>query len=77
MAQPTAAIATKSKDHRRRKNTGSAEFFAKQRKARNAERPKQRWVESTGLGLSTEDLDRMTDAEILAIVPGHWTREEA
>lgn len=44
MAQPTAAIATKSKDHRRRKNQGSAEFFRKQRKARNEARPKQRWV---------------------------------
>jgi hypothetical protein len=44
MAQPTAAIATKSKDHRRRKNPRSADIFAAERKARNAKRPKQRWV---------------------------------
>jgi hypothetical protein len=44
MAQPTAAIATKSKDHRRRKNPRSAEIFAAERKARNAKRFKQRWV---------------------------------
>lgn len=44
MAQQVAAIATKSKDHRRRKNQGSAEVFRKQRKARNEARPKQRWV---------------------------------
>lgn len=74
MAQPIAAIATRSKDHRGRKNPGSAEFFARQRKAQNANRPKQRWVESTGLGLSTEDLNKMTDEEIRAIVPAHWER---
>ena len=44
MAQPTAAMATKSKDHRRRKNPRSAEIFAAERKARNAKRPKQRWI---------------------------------
>lgn len=74
MAQPVAAIATKSKDHRRRKNPRSADIFAAERKAKNAARPKQRWVESTGLGLSTEDLDKMTDVEVLAIIPGHWER---
>lgn len=47
MAQPVTAIATKSKDHRSRKNPGSAEFFRKQRKERNASRPKQRWVGGT------------------------------
>ncbi len=30
-----------SKNHRNRKNPAAAEFYAKQRKARNAERPKQ------------------------------------
>jgi hypothetical protein len=44
MAQPIAAVTTRSKDHRRRKNQGSAEVFRKQRKARNEARPKQRWV---------------------------------
>lgn len=44
MAQPVTAIATKSKDHRRRKNPGSAELFRKQKKARNEARPKQRWI---------------------------------
>ena len=33
--------------HRNRKNPGSAEFFQKQRKARNAERPKQERIETT------------------------------
>lgn len=32
------------KDHDARKNRGSAEFFAKQRKDRNAARPKQELV---------------------------------
>jgi hypothetical protein len=64
MAQPTAAIATKSKDHRRRKNPGAAEFFAKQRKAKNAERPKQRWVEAAvDTGKDTSPIE------------GYWTRE--
>jgi hypothetical protein len=44
MAQPTQAITTKSKDHRRRRNPRSADIFAAERKARNAKRPKQRWV---------------------------------
>lgn len=68
MAQPTAAIATKSKDHRRRKNPGAAEFFAKQRKAKNAERPKQRWIPQT----QVIDNVRHTIVE-----GGYWTREEA
>ena len=33
------------KSHRDRKNPRSAELFAEQRHARNAERPKQHWVE--------------------------------
>lgn len=41
----TDAVKTKSKDHRSRRNMGSAEFFRKQRKERNAERPKQIFVE--------------------------------
>lgn len=32
------------KDHRDRKAMGAAEFFRKQRKQRNAARPKQRWT---------------------------------
>jgi len=44
MAQLIVAATTISKDHRRRKNQGSAEVFRKQRKARNEARPKQRWV---------------------------------
>jgi len=64
MAQPTAAIATKSKDHRRRKNPGAAEFFAKQRKAKNAERPKQVWIESQLFNQETGEFVR--DA--------HWSR---
>ncbi len=42
MAEPL--IKVKSKDHRRRKSPGSQDFFDKQRKERNAARPKQRWV---------------------------------
>jgi len=33
-----------TKDHFARRNMGSAEFFKKQRKERNAEKGKQRWV---------------------------------
>ncbi len=44
MAQPVTAIATKSKDHRRRKNPRSADLYAEQRRAKNSTRPKQRWV---------------------------------
>lgn len=72
MAQPIVAT-TKSKDHRRRKNQGSAELFRKQRKARNEARPKQRWVPSSFTG-TTEELNALTDEEILAIVPAHWER---
>ena len=61
------------KDHDNRKSPGSAELFDKQRKERNAARPKQRWVPSSFQG-TNEDLDKMTDAEILAIVPAHWER---
>jgi hypothetical protein len=32
------------KDHRARRNMGSAEFYRKQRKDRNAARGKQAWV---------------------------------
>ena len=32
------------KDHRARRNMGSAEFYRKQRKERNAARDKQSWV---------------------------------
>jgi hypothetical protein len=66
MAQPIAAIATKSRDHRSRKSPGSAEFFARQRKAKNAERPKQRWVEPA--------IETGKDA---SPIEGYWTREEA
>ena len=37
----TNIATTKSKDHSSRKNQGSAEFFRKQRKERNAERGPQ------------------------------------
>ena len=64
MAQPTAAIATKSKDHRRRKNPRSADIFAAERKARNASRPKQIWIESQLFNQDTGEFVR--DA--------HWSR---
>jgi hypothetical protein len=64
MAQPTAAITTKSKDHRRRKNPRSADIFAAERKARNAKRPKQRWVEAA--------IDTGKDT---SPIEGYWTRE--
>ncbi len=64
MAQPTAAIATKSKDHRRRKNPRSADIFAAERKARNAARPKQIWIESQIFNQETGEFIR--DA--------HWSR---
>jgi hypothetical protein len=44
MAAPLGVANQKSKDHRRRKNGASAEFFAKQRAATNAARGKQVWI---------------------------------
>lgn len=64
MAQPITA--TRSKDHRSRKNPGSAEFFKKQRKEQNAKRPKQRWVEPA--------IDTSND---VSPAEGYWTRETA
>jgi hypothetical protein len=37
------------KDHRARRNMGSAEFFRKQRKERNAARGKQIWIGAAGV----------------------------
>lgn len=42
--------AKNTKPHDKRKSQGSAEFFRKQRKARNEARPKQRWVEGGQFG---------------------------
>ena len=75
MAQPTVAIATKSKDHRRRKNPRSAEIFAAERKARNAKRPKQRWIPSSVASSMLSNDDTLTDQETLVVTLGHWTRE--
>ena len=47
-----------------RKNPGSAEFFAKRRKAINAARPKQIWIESQLFNETTGEFVR--DA--------HWSR---
>jgi len=65
-----------SRDHSARKNPGSAEFFTKQRKERNAARPKQTRVPSTLNGTDMRDIDdtTLTDEEVLAIVPAHWER---
>jgi hypothetical protein len=61
------------KDHDRRKNPGAAEFFRKQRKARNEARPKQRWVSSSFTGTYEEFL-ALTNDQVRAIVPAHWER---
>jgi hypothetical protein len=52
------------KRHRDRKNPGSAEFFRKQKKERNAARPKQIWIESQIFNPETGQFIR--DA--------HWSR---
>lgn len=64
MAQPVSAIATKSKDHRRRKNPRSADIFAAERKAQNASRPKQIWIESRLLNSETGE----------SVRDAHWSR---
>jgi biotin synthase-related radical SAM superfamily protein len=61
-------------DHRARKNMGSAEFFRKQRKERNAARPKQRFVESSASHLTMQQIADLSEGEVLAIVPAHWER---
>ena len=71
MAQPITN--TKSKDHRNRKNPRSAELYAEARKKANASRPKQRWVPSSFTG-TAEELNVLSDTEVLAIVPAHWER---
>ena len=57
------------KDHRARRNMGSAEFFRKQRKEHNAARPKQRWVEGS--------LNIDASGTIVGSTPGYWERATA
>jgi hypothetical protein len=54
------------KDHRARRNMGSAEFFRKQRKERNAARGKQTWIEGS---LNTD-----ANGTVVGSTPGHWER---
>jgi hypothetical protein len=62
-----------AKDHTERKNPGMRDKYAAQRKETNAARGKQVWVESSFKG-TLDELDRLTDDEVLAIVPAHWER---
>lgn len=66
-------VKKKSLDHRSRKNQGSAEFFRKQRRQQNALKGKQVWVPSSFQG-TIADFDKLTDEQVLAIVPAHWER---
>lgn len=61
------------KSHRDRKNPHQADLFAAQRKERNLDRPKQAWVPSSFQG-TIDELDALTDEQVLAIVPAHWER---
>jgi hypothetical protein len=61
------------KNHRDKKNESSAENFLKEKKARNALRGKQKWVLSSFTG-TFEELDKLSDAQVRAIVPAHWER---
>jgi hypothetical protein len=65
------------KSHRDKKNPASAENFRKEKKARNALRGKQKWVPSSFQQVcfgTLEELDKLSDAEVSAIVPAHWER---
>lgn len=62
------------KPHRERKNPGERDRQAKRRQATNAARGKQVWVPSSFTG-TMDELNAMTDAEVLTIVPGHWERQ--
>ncbi len=55
------------KSHRIRKSEGAHEVWKKQKKARNAARPKQIWIESQLFIPETREFIR----------DSHWTREEA
>ena len=63
-----------SKEHRQRKNPRSAELWREAKKARNAERGPQVWVESTldGKLFSYEELVAMTDEQVDRVVLAHW-----
>jgi len=61
------------KNHRDKKNETSAENFRKEKRARNDARGKQKWVPSSFTG-TLEELDKLSDAKVRAIVPAHWER---
>ena len=61
------------KRHRDKKNPASAEAFRKEKRARNAARGKQKWVPSSFTG-TLEELDKLSDAKVRAIIPAHWER---
>ena len=60
--------------HKERKNPAMREKYQKLRREANAKRPKQVRAPSSFTG-SIEELDALTDAEVLAIVPAHWERK--
>jgi hypothetical protein len=65
--------AKNTKPHHVRKNMGSAEFFRKQRKARNAARPKQRWFDPNAF-MTAEEFFALTDEKVLALPRAGWVR---
>jgi hypothetical protein len=74
-----ASLKKNAKDHHNRRNMGSAEFFRKQRKERNAARPQQVWGKSTladgsPIPETLEGLDALTDEQIKGVIPAHWER---
>jgi hypothetical protein len=68
-----AGIIGSKKSHRDRKSPGSADVYKAKRKARNAARPKQVWVDPNA-HLTAEQIDAMSDAEFLALPKAGWVR---
>jgi hypothetical protein len=80
--QAAAGTATKlagkkknTRPHRERKNPHVADRFAKLRHETNIARGKQTWVSFPEH--TAEELDVMSDKEVLALPKAHWERQTA
>ena len=73
MAKPVVLNSQHTVDHRKKKNPRSHEDWMKGKKIG---RPKQTFVDTTRFN-STEEIDALTDAQILALPKPHWEKVSA
>lgn len=74
MAKPLSTTSTQQKiDHSKKKNHRSHEEWSLGKKIGRA---KQVWVD-TSMGMSIEDIERLTDGQILALPKPHWEKVSA